>query len=367
MKIAPYLLAAAVVLNLSSCKKSDPKPETENPATGTEVSKQDVLNDLSGSVINASYADLASKSADLYNAVSAFNASSTQSNLDAARQAWRNVRTVYEQTEGFLFGPMSVNNIDPRVDTWPIDFARLDSVLASASSPTPFTASYVDGLEESLKGFHPIEYFLFGSNGNKAPADFTARQKDFLLALSDNLKTLCTQVKADWDASTSNNYSHVFTTAGPGNTTYPTQRAAFEEVITAMADICGEVADGKMKDPFDQKDASLEESPFSKNSLIDFTNNIKSVQNMYLGKYTVDGKGLEDLIRSGNIAMDGAIKTKIAAALTALGNITVPFGQAISDGANGQRTQVQNAMNAIGDLEAYLSSDVKTYLQTITN
>jgi len=359
MKTVTYILAPLLALSLASCKKK------ETPAT-QDVSKPEVLQSLSTNVINAAYTDLAGKASTLYDNVARFNSSMTTSNLDAARQAWRDVRTVYEQTEGFLFGPMSTKDIDPRVDTWPIDFGRLDSVLASSSTPTPITGSYVDGLEESLKGFHPIEYFLFGSNGNKAIGDFTPRQQEYLLALCDNLRDLCSQVKAAWDPA-SGNYTGTFLNPGPGNTTYGSQRAVFEEVINAMADICDEVSGGKIKDPFDQKDPSLEESPFSKNSLVDFTNNIKSVQNMYLGKYTADGMGLEDLIKSKNISMDGNIKTKINASITALNNITVPFGQAISDGAGGQRVQVQNAMNTIADLQAYLSGDVKTYLQSITN
>lgn len=365
MKITRYLLASLVIFNLASCKKTkttDPVVDQPVEPTNTTVSKQAVLTDLSTNVINASYTDLSTKATALYNSIVAFSASSTQANLSSAQQAWRDVRSTYEQTEGFLFGPMSVDDIDPRVDTWPIDFQRLDSLLTSASTPTPFTASYVNNLEESLKGFHPIEYFLFGQNGDKTASQITARQKDLMLAMADNLKTLCAQVKTSWD----NSYTTTFTTAGANNSVYPTIRSAYEEVINAMADICDEVATGKMKDPFDNKDASLEESPFAKNSLTDFTNNIKSVQNMYLGKFAVDGKGLEDLIKANNISMDGAIKTKIAASITALGNITVPFGQAILE-TGGQRTQVQTAMTTILDLQTYLQGDVKTYLQTITN
>lgn len=368
MKITRLFFVFLLLINLSACKKSKtttPDTETSPATTITTASKKDILTNIATNVINVSYADLNNKANSLYASLVAFNASSDASHLSAAQQSWKDVRSTYEQTEGFLFGPMSVNDIDPRVDTWPIDFARLDSLLSSASTPTPFTASYVDGLEESLKGFHPIEYFLFGKDGNKTPEQFTARQKDLMIAMADNLKTLCAQVKTSWDPAAPNNYTSIFINAG-SNTTYPTQRAAYEEIINAMSDICNEVANGKMKDPFDQKNPGLEESPFSKNSLNDFSNNIKSVQNIYLGKYTTNGKGLEDLIKAGNISMDGIIKTKIAAALTALSNVTIPFGQAISD-TNGQRTQVQNAMNAVNDLKEYLETDVKKYLQTITN
>ncbi len=365
MKITHLSLAALLLAGALSCKKSEKKPEAENPATPenpAEARKQ-ILNEVAANVILASYADMAAKANTLYNNLVAFSGASTAANLTAAKTSWKDVRSAWEQSEGFLFGPVSVDNIDPRIDTWPIDFNRMDSVLASSDA---FTSSYIDNLEESLKGFHPLEYLLFGQNGNKDETQFTSREKDLAVALALNIKTLSDQVKNSWDPAVSNNYTVKFTTAGSGSAIYATQRAVYEEVIDAMAGICDEVANGKIKEPFDAVDPLLEESPFAKNSIVDFTNNIKSVQNMYLGKYTSDGKGMEDLIKSGNLAMDGNIKTKIAAAITSLNNITMPFGQAIST-TNGQRTQVQNAINAIGDLQAYLEGDVKTYLQTITN
>lgn len=367
MKITQTALAAVLLLNLSSCKKdaktTDPveEPATTAPATGDV--KKDILVDLSSNVIYASYTDMANKANTLYTNLQAFNTSTSATDLAASKTSWKEVRSAWEQTEGFLFGPVSVDNIDPRIDTWPIDFARMDSVMASSEV---FTNTYIDGLEESLKGFHPLEYLLFGQNGDKNETQFTARQKELMVALALNIKTLCTQAKASWDPTVSGNYTTKFTTAGTGNTTYASQRAAYEELIDAMAGICDEVANGKIKEPFDAIDPSLEESPFAKNSIVDFTNNIRSVQNVYLGKYMADGKGLEDLIKANNISMDGTIKTKINSAITSLNNITVPFGQAISN-TGGQRTQVQNAIDAINDLEAYLSADVKTYVKTLVN
>lgn len=356
------IFASALLLGVSACKKSKKTEEDTLSPEDTNSLKKTVLSDVASNVIYGTYSDMANKANVLYASCVNFGNTSTAGNLAMAQQAWRDVRSAWEQSEGFLFGPVSVDNIDPRIDTWPVDFQRLDSVLATSSV---FTPSYVDGLEESLKGFHPIEYLLFGNGGNKAPSQFTSREKDFLIALADNVKTLCTNAKNSWDPAMADNYMSLYMNAG-NNNIYTSQRAAYEETIDAMAGICDEVANGKIGEPFTAEDASLEESPYAQNSLADFTNNMRSVQNVYLGKYLVDGKGLEDLIKANNIAMDGAIKTKISAAITALNNITVPFGVAIQTNG-GQRTQVQNAINAINDLKAYLQGDVKTYLQTITN
>lgn len=361
-KIIVLALASVAFVSFSACKKSKKTEEETLAPTDNSSLKKDVLSDVASNVIYGTYTDMAAKANNLYSSCVNFSNTSNATNLATAQQAWKDVRSAWEQSEGFLFGPVSVDNIDPRIDTWPVDFQRLDSVLATSNV---FTATYVDGLEESLKGFHPIEYLLFGNGGSKTAAQFTTKEKEFLIALADNVKTLCNNAKNAWSTSQSGNYTSEYVNAGNGGI-YPTQRAAYEETIDAMAGICDEVANGKIAEPFNAEDASLEESPFAQNSLVDFTNNMKSVQNVYLGKYIVDGRGLEDLIKANNIAMDGAIKTKISAAITSLNNITVPFGTAIQT-SGGQRTQVQNAINAINDLKTYLQGDVKTYLQTITN
>jgi putative iron-regulated protein len=286
-------LVIVVSIIFSSCRKAKPADEISSASSGTL--KKDILVDLSANVIYATYSDLAFKANDLQTSIVTFSNTPNAPNLVASQQAWKNVRSAWEQGEGFLFGPVSIDNIDSRIDTWPINFARLDSVLSSSAV---FNAIYMDNLEESLKGFHPIEYLLFGSNGNKITSSFTTRELDYLAALSTNLNALCNQAKNAWDSSLTGNYTNEFNTAGNGSSIYPTQRSAYEQIMDAMIDICNEVANGKIAEPYIQQNSSLEESPFASNSIIDFTNNIKSVQNMYLGKYTNDGKGLEDLIKA---------------------------------------------------------------------
>jgi len=360
MKILRIICTALFVVSFVSCKKSSSSSNNSSSSSTDQTTlKKNVINDIANNVIYATYVDLSNK-ADALNAdVTNLNGATSAENLLVCQNSWKALRQTWEQGEGFLVGPVSTENIDPRVDTWPVDFARLDSVLASSAT---FDAAYVNGLEESLKGFHPIEYLLFGKDGNKTETEFTAREKQYLIALTANLASLCKSVKDAW----TNGYTNTFTNPGSSNTIYGSQRAVYEEIIDAMSGICEEVAGGKLKEPFEAVDPMLEESPFAKNSINDFTNNIKSVQNVYLGKYTTDGKGLEDLIKANNLSMDGEIKSKINAAINALGNITLPFGQAILT-ANGQRQQVQAAMDAIGELHDYLDTTVKPYIQTLVN
>lgn len=350
MKKKILVLCAGVLIISQSCKKQEDKKE-ENPA----LIKQEVIQNLAQGVIVATYADMYGKAQNLHACVENFNALSTEENLLLARQAWLDMRQAWEQSEGFLFGPVAVNNIDPRIDTWPVNYQSLDSLLAGT---TVYTEVFIESLEDGLRGFHPVEYLLFGQNGNKLAADFTSRQKDYMLALIMNLEKLSMHALNDWN----NDYLGQFIAPSPSSV-YKTQKQVYEEVVNAMSGICDEVANAKIAEPFNQKNPALEESPFANNSLNDFTNNILSVQNIYLGKYSTDGKGLEDFVRLYNLSLDMKIKQQIQNAVTALGNITMPFGEAIIS----QGTQVQNAMEAINILKETLETELLPLVQLHTN
>lgn len=348
------IFTGLISLAFSACNK---KEKAEEEANFNSL-KQEVLGNIASNVIYATYNDLEAKSQNLYQSLSNFNTTNSETDLTASRNAWKEVRAAWEKSEGFLFGPVSIDNIDPRLDTWPIDFARIDSVISTNEA---LSESYVNNLEESLKGFHPLEFILWGSQGTKSTSQFNTREKELMMALASNLKQLCGNVKNGWTPGASSSYHTHLSNAGKGSNVYATERAAYEEIVDALIGICDEVANGKIAEPFNTQDAMLEESPFAKNSITDFINNMKSVQNVYTGNYNTDGKGLEELIKAKNLALDGKIKTKINAAIQSLENITVPFGEAIVS----QRTQVQNSINAINDLKSLLEENVKPYMQTI--
>ncbi|MBS1730823.1 MAG: hypothetical protein JSS67_08605 [Bacteroidetes bacterium] len=334
------------ILAFSACNKADLPPDD------TTHLREDILNNSANNVCLASYQDLYSKTQQLLTAVNTLNTTTTDVNLDAARQLWKDTRTTWEQSEAWLFGPVSSDNIDPRIDTWPVDFNALDSILSTSNI---LNEDYVNGLDDALKGFHPIEYLLWGQDGNKTANAFTDREKEYLLALATNINTLAQEVENSWGSG----YVNQLALAGNGSTEYATKVDAFSEIADAMAGICEEVANGKIKDPYDQQNPSLEESPFAKNSIADFTNNIQGVLMMYQGNFKVDGKGLEDLVRTYNLGLDNEIKTAHAAAIASLNAITVPFGEAILT----QQTQVQNAMTKINTLKDIIENKLLPFVK----
>jgi len=352
MKKNQLVMLVAMILLATACKK-DPET-TEELITADQT--QTVLRDFSNIVVRSVYSDLAANTEALEMSVATFVQSNSESDLITCKQNWRSAREAWEKSEAFLFGPVATENIDPRIDTWPVNFIDLEGELSGTQE---FTASYVNGLQDALKGFHPIEYLLFGEDGNKTASEFTSREKEYLVALTNNLKQLTGDLSHSWDAANSNNYAQQVMNAGNGSEVYQSQLAAFEEIVNAMIGIADEVAAGKISEPFLAQDPKLEESPFANNSITDFTNNIRGIEAVYLARYTADGKGLEDFVRTHHLQLDSNIKLKLGAAIAALQNITVPFGDAITQ----QPVQVQSAIDAINELKDVLEMELLPLVQ----
>lgn len=345
------LVALPITLLALSCSK-DNTPGRTQPST----LKTDVLVNIATNVCAASYDDIYAKTLELQTAVTALNTTPTDANLATARTKWKAIRTTWEQSEAWLFGPVEIENIDPRIDTWPVDFNALETIL---SSNDQLNEAYVDGLDDALKGFHPIEYLLWGQNGTKTAAQFDQRERDFLAALTQNLVNLSKEVKDKWATG----YKDQLAKAGSGSAEFPTQQAAYLQIADAMAGICGEVSDAKLKEPFDAQDAKLEESPFAKNSIVDFTNNIQGVMAIYQGRFgTVNGKGVEDVMLANNLSLDNDFKSKHAAAIAALQAIDMPFGEAIVK----EQSKVQNAIDKVGELATFIDTKLKPFLSQYT-
>lgn len=339
------LLSTITALSLfCACNKKT----TQTQGNELETS---ILYNTAHEVCKASYVTLNQESVNLENAIVLLQTTPSQQNLQTCRDKWKALRMTWEQTESWLFGPISADNIDPRIDTWPVDFNAIDSVLNTSNV---LNETYINQLDDALKGFHPIEYFLWGSNGNKTYSDFTPRQLEFLVALAHNVTKLTGEVKSTWE----NGFAAELSNAGKGSASYTTQQVALVEIVDAMAGICDEVANGKISDPFIAQNPTLEESPFSSNSLVDFTNNIQGVMKIYQANLYADQTGLEDLVRKYNLSLDQEIKAAHANAIASLQSISVPFGTAIIS----QPILVQQAIDQINTLEQVLSTKLKPFV-----
>lgn len=361
MKKASFIFLAAIGASalLFSCHKND---NNNNNTATANVSETQVLTDFTNKIALAEYADLQAKATTLNNAIIALNNDPTAANLSAARQAWHDTRTGWETCEGFLLGPVEANNYDPDMDTWPVDYLQLDSLLANASS---FDVSYVHNLDQSLRGFHPLEFILWGKTGNATVDSITARQKQYMIALSQDMLENIDSLNNSW-ATTGGNFQQQVLMPGVGtNPAYTSKQDVLLAIVGAISDICKEVGEqqsgGKIYDPYTSQDSTQTESPFSHNSLVDFRNNIMGAQNVYLCTWNgQSGASLSNFVAARNLSLDNTIKQQFTAAINALNNVPGTFESAIYNA----RPQLMTAMKALNTLQATLDDQLTTFIKT---
>lgn len=353
-------LMGFLAMGTTSCSKDDdPKDKDET------VDLTDQIENISSNVVVATYKDLAAKGEALYQAAEKFKNSRTGANLDAAKQAWRSARQPWEQSEGFLFGPVDDKGIDPAIDSWPVNVVDMDQLLNDTDNVPNITAEIVDKQIDEAKGFHLIEYLLWGLEGNKQLNDFTDREVEYVAAACENLRDKTAELYNAWIPS-GENYLANFLNAGTSGK-YKSQKDAVLDLVTGMIGIADEVGNAKIEDPYagnnGQGDVTKEESRFSHNSKLDFANNIRSISNVYYGKYQIDGIGISDLVASYDADLDTRFQNEISAAITAIESIPGTFTDAIIS----SRPAVAEAQSKVQKVMSTLESDIKPLLREKVN
>ncbi len=348
------LAALAVCLTLLTltigCGEDDVEPIEGFDATV-------LTSDYAHKIVLATYGELDAKADVLLTAVLNLKNDPTDANLTAAQDAWTATRIPWEQSEAFLFGPVDTLGIDPKLDSWPVNRVDLDAVLASSQ---PLTKETVDSLEETLKGFHTIEYLLFGVGSQKKASDLTDREIEYLTAVTESLKGDTAALYDAWSPD-SGNFLGEFVNAGGSSQVYVSKRAAVQEIANGMITIADEVANGKISDPYNEEDPTLVESQFSFNSIADFQNNIRGIQNAYLGRYQETGMGLTEFVAEQDAELDTRLKGEIEAAIAAIGSIPPPFRDAISNA----RADVQAAIDAVRVVQTTLESGILPLIEAV--
>ena len=357
MKKGILFLSLITLINITSC--------SDNEGTTAEVDPNatlytQVLTSVSTTVITETYNSLYTNAGILESAVVNLTIGD-ETALQAVKEAWQNTRAPWEKSEGFLYGPVDTDGIDPAIDSWPVDVNAINNILNSGND---ITSTLLESNNEA-RGFHTIEYFVWGLEGNKAAADLTAREIEYLTAATQNLKAQTQDLYFGWLAS-EGNFAANFINAGKSGSIYTSQKGALAEIVEGLAIIADEVANGKIEEPLNGNAGSAkpeaEESRFSNNSKLDFANNIRSIQNIYLGDYNgTNGSGITDVVITSNTSLDAEIKLAISEAITAIEAIPGTFTVAIEN----NRTAVENAQSKVAALLVVLESSLVPHISNL--
>lgn len=259
----------------------------------TRFQAKAMVDNLADHIILQTYTNLNAQAVALVAAVQAVQAAPTDEGaMDAAQAAWKATRVPWESSEGFLFGPVDVLGIDPAIDSWPLDTATLLAFMATNPDQTA-----VEGASDDVRGFHAMEYLLFGDgtlDNDKLAAELTPAEINYLVALAQAFQARTQQLKDAWATDFDGDGPYATQLKSPGaGATYNGYSAVVEELVNALSGIAGEVGSAKIGEPLGTSigtfDTTKVESQYSWNSLTDFHNNLQSIVNIYTGQLGFSG------------------------------------------------------------------------------
>ena len=299
---------------------------------------------------------MAIKAADLVEDLRAYRKTPTQENLNKACEDFIESRSWWERSEAFLFGAANDFGIDPHIDSWPLDLPALQKYLEKAANIEELDGEDSDivartKLGQELLGFHGVEYILFENGKPRTAGTISEEHLIYAIAVAGDLRNSCWQLLTAWAgeeyASKLNkelvkhiledvelpvlvggrfSYGENMVKAGQPGSLYRSWINAMEDIVSGCNGICDEVGTSKIGKAHTGEDASYIESPYSQRSILDFHDNITSVENVYLGGIEGNrGASLHQYMQTHNKAMDAKVLKAIDNAKNAIKSMKAPF------------------------------------------
>ena len=382
MKKQLFCIALAV-MGLTACKGGDTEVTSDK-----EAALQQAVTPYVNNTVIATYKAMADAGMTLLeqteiilNKVEKGEDYTTQ--MRDAGTSWRAMRKYWEQSEAFLFGPAAAHNIDPHIDSWPLDFNAMNALLHDADRMAAIEeegGAYVgDKLGYALKGFHAAEYLLFESviidgravgTGKTHAANLTHAEAVYLFGIVEDLTQQAILLEYCWAGEVStakrklleegdvepfeDQYGWQMIHAGKAGSIYKTYQEVAEEIIAGCVDIAGEVAELKMGNPYissTPEERDYIESPYSCTSTIDFADNIRSIQHAYCGAQAGD-LSVSNYIYRQDAELDGRVRKTVEEAIAAIEEIDNFENTAQNN------PQVKAAIEKVAELEEILDKEV---------
>ncbi len=329
---------------------------TANLSTEQEAYLRNVLANLVNNVIVPTYTDLADDVEDLEKTLNGLTVNTiTQAQINTACADFKKARENWERSEAFLMGAASDFDIDPTIDSWPLNRTLLLSYFNNGMND--------EMLEDAtILGFHALEFILFRNGqprkvaelqGNDTYKNFEkisgAQELKYAQTICTLLKQRCFQLQVAWEGGKNANrlavvkaagldyqtenglsYGENLTTAGINSkSTFPTLKAAIAQVLSddegSCAAIATEVGTAKIANPFSAGDISYAESPYSYNSITDFQDNIRSIRNVWYG--STNGSAANNSFAKffEAVKTSTGVETAFNDAITKIGVMPSPF------------------------------------------
>lgn len=328
---------AAAALLLSACLLCGPVSMATADQTSGAVAR------VYADIAIAGYEDSLLRAGLLQQAVTDLIEAPSSATLAAAREAWKQSRIPYMQTEVFRFGNTVVDDWEGRVNAWPLDEGLIDYVVGNPDAVnvianrtllingTSVTADPIDvallqdvlheaeGIETNVAtGYHAIEFLLWGQDlhgtgpgaGNRPATDFdparcTGGNCERRVAY---LRTATDLLVADLEWMTG-----AWREGGAARTSLENLDAAgvVRVIVTGLGNLAaGELAGARMQVGLELHDPEEEHDCFSDNTHESHYWDAVGLRNVYMGRYhrvdgsMIEGPSLSELVRAADPELD---------------------------------------------------------------
>ena len=321
---------------------------------------REVLRNLVSNVIVPTYTSLANETEKLEQTLNGLTTKTiTQAQINAACEDFKEARKYWERSEAFLGGAASDFDIDPTIDSWPLNRTLLLNYFQSGMNDEMLD-------DASILGFHALEFILFRDGQPRKVAELQAndtyknfqnitgeQELAYAQEICKRLKQRTFQLQVAWEGEKNQSRVSVVKAAGLDYTTeaglsygdnlmnagisgskstFPTLKAAIAQVLSndegSCVAICNEVGTAKIANPFSAGDVSYVESPYSYNSIADFRDNIRSIRNVWLGSTNKAANQYSFHTFFASVKNDktnNAVENSYVSAIEGISNMPSPF------------------------------------------
>jgi putative iron-regulated protein len=339
--------------------------------------------------VSASYRDASSGAQSINAAAEALAESPSAVTLSAAQRAWIDAREPYLQTEVYRFynGPIDDDDgPEVLINAWPLDEGHIDYVQGDPNAgiindtSRPLTAAslmaanQVPGETNVATGYHAIEFLLWGQDSNpsgpgqRSFADYTPgaavgnaeRRGSYLTTTSTLLVGHLQQLVDAWAPNRADNYRAALESRPPAE--------ALGLILSGMIILSGfELANERLSAALDAQDQEEEHSCFSDNTHRDMVQNVRGIQNVWLGSYSpvqgaaISGTGVREVIAARDMALADEITAQIARSLQLAEALQPPFDREIAADNAAGNARVDALIESLNDQEELLEGAFALY------
>lgn len=351
LRILRKLFLSALLILVGGCTPSAAPDESE------------VLISLTDRIIVPGYEALAAEAQDLRQVLDSLCAAPSDATLQAAQQAWRDVREPWMRSEATWVGPVMDRRAVSVMDWSPTDPDRIEKMLAN--NPAVTEAAVREGLSSTQRGLGAIEYLLFDSAALErlsGPASVHCR---YLTALGHVVESEARAIVADWTevGEKGRAYRDFFTGRSDSSLL---KGQAVAELVRTQVFLIRTITDMRLAAALGLRQGGPDPAAIpggaGHNSLADLRQEILGMRDMYLGHDGSDGQadalGISALIVPLSDETDQRMRDQFAAALAAIEAVELPLHVALQE----QPQRVQAVHERLLDLRRTLNTEVVSLL-----